>query len=110
MSPTTTRGTTYWVCIDCYYAHHGVAGYEADDREYVPDREPLSLIPEGSIVLTGLMWHEHSEECANHRTWPNEECECERTTFSKSSCDGCGSTLAGARESLTVFTLDDEEV
>jgi len=121
-------GTTYWVCIDCYMTHHGVAepcpciDKGEEKCKYLkdhPDCEPLSLIPAGSVVTDGLMWHEHHEQCPNHRArtmfsipevWPNEECDCEHITFSRSSCDGCGSTLAGSRESLTVWSADDEEV
>lgn len=105
MSITKGRtASTHWVCVDCYETHHGVR----EDWREPPDREPLNLIPEDAEVTAGLLWEEHDEDCPNRkaREWV-EECECEHVTFSWSSCEGCGSTLGGAREALTVWTKEE---
>lgn len=92
--------TTYWVCLDCYFTHHGVR-----EDETPPDCEPLSLIPEKAKVTAGLLLKEHAEDCPNRLAgcWDDVECDCERMTFTWSSCDGCGSHLGGSREALTVW-------
>lgn len=94
----TEYTTTYWVCVDCYETHHGVR----EDWRPAPDREPLNLIPEDAEVTTGLLWGEHAEDCPNRA-----ECDCEHDTFSWSPCDGCGSTLGGTRDALTVWEVSD---
>lgn len=96
--------TLYWVCVDCHLDHHGLR-----ESEEEPDRPTLSLIPEDAEVTAGMLWEEHEEECANRKAeeWV-EECDCERITFTWRSCDGCGSTLGGEREALTVWTLIEE--
>jgi hypothetical protein len=112
---TDTRETyTYWVCVDCYFAHHGVG-----DDDPAPDREPLALIDAGAEVTAGLLSAEH--DCAKGAAHvhfdgdddmiaryfrmfleaDDDDCGCERREFSWSRCDGCGSHLGGAREALT---------
>ena len=64
-----------WVCVDCYFTHHGV------NETVAPDREPLSLV-ENAAALTD---------------WTDSETGEGIDAFSWSSCDGCGSTLGGDR-------------
>lgn len=98
---TAKAPTTAWVCVDCYEVHHGV---REEGRE-APDREPLNLIPEDAEVTAGLLWEEHSDDCPNRRAEQSiVECDCEQITFTWAACHGCGSTLGGAREALTIWT------
>ncbi len=81
-----------WVCVDCYFAHH-YGAHEHDGEwfagdSYTPaDREPLGK-------LAGC-------ELADNT---NSETEEGMDTFSRSPCDGCGSTLGGARYRLAVWS------
>lgn len=102
----TTDRYPYWVCTDCYYAHHGLD----DDDEHSPDREPLGLVPEEAEVYD---W-----TCSNHfygqDVTPDngDATTCDHcgglgwengiTEFTWSSCDGCGSHLGGSRHRLAV--------
>lgn len=54
----------------------------------------------------GVMAHWHELETQADR---GGDCECEQVTFSHTSCDVCGSHLAGAREAV-VFWLQDDPV
>lgn len=94
---------TYWVCVDCYETHHGVR----EEWRDAPELEPLGLIPDTAEVTAGLVADEHAPDCPNigpAGEWiGGDECECERVEFTWSRCDGCGSTLGGAREALTVW-------
>lgn len=76
-----------WVCVDCYFEHHGLL---EDDAE--PDREPLCLLNGVHVAAGGA--------CEDSR---HEDCDCDRREFSWSPCEGCGSTLGGAREALTIW-------
>lgn len=87
------------VCIDCYFAHHGVL----EDRPV--DRVPLSLIDADVEVTSGMLFEHH--ECGRENGEDIGECECEQVTFSWAHCDGCGSTLAGAREYMTIWLPKD---
>lgn len=94
--------TLLWVCTDCYLTHHG---YDEHELGTTPDREPLSLIPDDAEVTAGMLAEEH--ECAKREDYEahrDEECECEQLTFTWSACDGCGSTLGGSRDALTMWT------
>lgn len=90
-----------WVCVDCYETHHGVR----EDHNEPPDREPLNLIPADADVTGGMFWEQHEPDCEHAKSRGDDggECECERQTFSWRPCQGCGSTLGGAREALTVW-------
>jgi hypothetical protein len=105
MTTEPRESLTLWVCLDCYYAHHGLE----DESGHTPYREPLSLVGDGDLSA-GMVWDEH--ECSNAvdiDPWAGPvECECEHVTFSWSHCDGCGSTLGGAREALTYWPTADE--
>jgi len=98
-----TAGTclgTIWVCLDCMLVH---ANGECGEN---PDRPPLGEIPFGCTLTMGLLAEEHAETCQVRITgsWPeNYECDCETNTFSTSSCDGCGSVLAGERHAMALW-------
>lgn len=69
------------VCEDCYLA---AAGYTAEELGYTPEVEPLSRVEQPFLSVVP-----HDEE-------KDED-------FSASPCEGCGSTLAGARHSVAVL-------
>ena len=95
MSTTTARGTI-WVCVDCYFAHHGIP---LDDSE--PDVTPWALWDDSTAEFTaGMEASLHGDSDCD----PDGECECEQLTFAWSPCEGCGSTLGGAREAMTWWT------
>ncbi len=78
------------VCIDCYFAHHyGAHEHDgqwfAGDSDTPSDREPLNRL--GDETATDNTDSETGEGI---------------TTFSWSSCDGCGSGLGGERYRLAV--------
>lgn len=98
--------TTYWVCVDCYAVQTGT-NEDWELQNIRPDREPLSRIPETATVTEGLLSEEHDEGCPNRPEWVGDECYCERREFTWAPCDGCGSTLGGSREALTVWTRED---
>lgn len=89
---------TIWVCVDCIHVHANGECAEGADRE------PLALL-DGMDVTMGLMREEHACTDEQGRTAHDrgEECECETTDFSWTSCDGCGSTLGGERHAMTVW-------
>jgi hypothetical protein len=93
----TPDSTVVWVCVDCYLTHHGLL-----TADYLGRPEPLSLL-DGLDVTSG---GPHGTGCPNvgpDGEWLGEDdCDCERMEFSWSPCHGCGSTLGGAREALTV--------
>lgn len=97
---------TIWVCVCCMLTH---AGGEccADETHGGDSIEPLSAIGDGFHVAMGMLWEEHEEDCLfrtmGHDAPGNYECECERNTFSRSQCEGCGSYLHGERHAMTLF-------
>lgn len=88
-----TDTDTVWVCVDCYYAHHGLS----DCGEVQPQSEPLALLSDADVTA-GLFYEQHDcdspEQCSG---------ECEVQEFSWSRCEGCGSRLGGSRHALTVW-------
>ena len=95
--------TTYTirVCQDCYLTHH--YGYAAEDTEYVPDREPLALVPAGADITSGMLHSEHDPDCVDPESCGDDGEGCEHSTFSSRPCEGCGSRLGGTRDALTVW-------
>lgn len=101
-----------WVCIDCTCA---VVNWDDHPR---PDDAAGFLADEfAGLVTYGLMADEHSTYCD---VFPvlnaddedadelirgeydgSAECSCEVDDFSRRSCDGCGSHLAGYRHAFT---------
>lgn len=94
----TETATTYWVCEDCLMAQ---AGYDEHELGRAFECDPLNLIPADAVVTDGLLREEH--DCDGE-----PECDCETVDFSRSSCDGCGSHLAGSRYALTVWTREED--
>lgn len=101
MSTVTERSSTVWVCIDCYFAHHGIT---EDERGEPYPEGVLSQLDEYDDVTAGLLWTEHDSECANRLAgqWV-DECSCEQIEFTWAACHGCGSRPGGSREALTVW-------
>lgn len=97
---------TIWVCLNCMlHEANGECGSRHDD-EYGHDREPLSAIEAPYSVTLGMSVEAHHEECAVRITGEasdNEECDCDRDTFSTSQCEGCGSYLRGERHAMTLW-------
>jgi hypothetical protein len=86
---------TIWVCTDCMLVE---ANGECDPERPADLPEPLSAIGDGfSVTLGGA---DHSEWCTREA---DGECDCDRNTFSTSSCDGCGDSHHGERHALTLW-------
>lgn len=88
----TDYGTAY-VCTDCYFAHHyGATEHNgewfAGESDTPSDREPLALLA--------------AYDCADNT---DSETGAGIEEFSMSRCEGCGSTLGGARYRLALFTI-----
>jgi hypothetical protein len=94
---------TIWVCLCCLFAREGDGC--AGQHEHTD--EPWALIDsDPSVRVTaGMSWEEHAGDCANRRATHSriDDCDCERDSFSASSCDGCGSALAGERHAYTLW-------
>ncbi|OEJ24275.1 hypothetical protein AS594_07030 [Streptomyces agglomeratus] len=97
---------TIWVCTNCMMHHaNGECGCCHDDCNH-EGYEPLSAIEAPAHVAMGMATEEHSEDCQVRTTgeWTdNEECDCDRNTYSTSQCEGCGSYLHGERHAMTLF-------
>jgi hypothetical protein len=95
---------TIWVCQDCMLHHaNGECGSCHLDEGH--DREPLSLLDQSKIAM-GMLDEKH--DCIPDWDGSRIDCGCEVINFSMSSCDGCGSTLAGERHAFTLWFDDDE--
>lgn len=93
---SVTVHSEIWVCVDCMLVH---ANGECGES---PDCEPWSDVdPERFEVAMG---GEHEDGCTARAD--GEDCECERQTFSRSQCEGCGSWLAGERYLFTLFVRE----
>ena len=94
MNPLTA--TDILVCTDCYEdGEH--------DEPTTPDREPYGLLDPNAVVTDNT--------CSNHSGTDDETCEdcgCGGyedgvVDFSWSRCEGCGSTLGGARYRMALW-------
>jgi hypothetical protein len=98
---TKQESALIWVCICCMLIHaNGECGEDCHDKE------PWSAIGEEFEITMGLLAAEHADDCPVKITgdWQAvEECDCAINTFSHSSCDGCGSPLAGERHAFTIW-------
>jgi hypothetical protein len=74
----------------------------ADDSHGGDGIEPWSDVNAQFEITMGLLAEEHHEECQVRITggWL---VDCERREFSWSSCDGCGSSLAGSRYAFALW-------
>lgn len=96
---------TLWVCTNCIHHHANGECGDCHNEDGHEGGEPLSLL--SNHVTMGMLNSEHHEECEVRITdeWTNnEECDCDRDTFSKSSCDGCGSDYRGERHAMTEWS------
>jgi hypothetical protein len=95
--------STIHVCVDCHTVYH-----HAEDN---PDRpadlpETWSDVPADRFDVTdGILREAHHATCSNRcpHTAGVVECDCAHDGFSSSSCDGCGSWLAGERFAYTLW-------
>lgn len=88
---------TIWVCTCCALEHAN--GECCPDEDHGGDGvAPWSAVDDRYRVYMGLSREEHDEGCV-----PDDECDCERREFSSSSCDGCGSYLAGSRYAFGLY-------
>jgi hypothetical protein len=98
MTATQWETVRLSVCPDCLATDaNGVA---SDDPDYVPDRVPLALLPDGYVGM-------NSPRCVNGCDgWYDESCaECEALAepyFSWHPCEACGSTLGGDRYDVEI--------
>lgn len=95
--PTVVPGGLIWVCVDCYLTHHG---YDEHELGYKPDSEPWALWTEVADITSG-----GACDCPEGE---DEDLECDHVTFSWIACDGCGSTLGGAREAMTYWIQSED--
>jgi hypothetical protein len=107
----------YWACDNCLFAHaNGVdLRYESDhgmdydpETNPSPEPEPWSLLKPGQHPALGMTVDAHDcEKNPEHEGYDESadafDCDCETYELSRSSCDGCGNTLHGARHAVTVF-------
>jgi hypothetical protein len=82
------------VCMDCMLTDQQGGDYDNAPQQGQP--EPWALMSgrynAGQLVM-GTENHNESEE----------NCECDRETFSSARCGGCGTYLAGERFSYVIF-------
>lgn len=84
---------TLWVCLTCYRRHL----YPADEAG------GLTLVDDPRLLSAGLFWSEHFVDCENRAADEQvTECGCERITYSRCRCDGCGGWEEGERFALTL--------
>lgn len=132
MIPTHKHIVAIHVCTDCYFTHHNGAHEDPDkpgvwyagDSDEPCDRKPLSEIPDGRDITDWTDSDLSHDVVAYQRdnmplrrldTLTPHELEelsdlIDRIVlgdgideFSRSSCDGCGSTLGGARYRLALW-------
>lgn len=90
------------VCADCYLAAaNGANSVEFGSAELMTDWRTgwdAAVLRHGAPLEAECVNDEHER---NH--WGEPSCHYD-TTFSKSPCEWCGSTLAGDRHCAAVFT------
>jgi hypothetical protein len=92
----TTELTHVEVCVDCYFAHHyGMHEHEgkwyAGESDVPCDQEPLAFLGDAPTY-----------DATNSETGEGIE------NFRWTRCEGCGSTLGGARYRLAVDLRKEE--
>lgn len=104
-----------WICTDCLVmlangerAERDPCGECGQSDGWLCDvgrGEPLSRVADGELWTLGLVDDEH--ECGvPYDAEPARECGCEGREFSRSWCDGCGTSLAGARYAATAWSVE----
>lgn len=90
-SPAITYVTpqgVLWVCVDCMIK----AVNDEEPTDPTPG-EPTPWAREADTIVTfGSAGHDHE---------PTDDCDCDTIDFATSTCDGCGSRLAGTRHAFT---------
>lgn len=98
-------GGALWVCQCCMLAHAN--GECCPDEDHGGDGiQPWAAWDDRHHATMGLLAEEHHGECpvnieGSHNAV--EECDCERTHFTWSRCDGCNSFLGGERWAFTMW-------
>lgn len=86
-------------CTDCFVAYvNGDETGNSDDwnkAQYIATCEEWNLTP-------GHLHDGDFSDCVHVGESCEDDCDCTRDEFSQSTCDLCGSTLAGAREAVTM--------
>lgn len=112
----TRTGYTIWVCHDCTMM------LANGERMEGADREPLGLLTAADVTL-GMLADEHHDDCDLRNSYAARETEnlfglperteihecnleCEVNGFSWQPCEGCGSTLGGDRDAVTVWEVE----
>lgn len=95
-------GRTVWICEACFLTHEGrVAGILGDDFAL----PPLGLIGPDTTIVAGTLASEH--ECEDR--WIGHRavigCGEEEHDYATDSCEGCGSSEAGRRYAVTLWSL-----
>ena len=92
------------VCTDCLIAiANGDLPHEWTEKEIADWRDRVEKQNEGVEDVTLGHFHD-SDRCYHQGKECEDDCDCERTEFSNSPCDNCGSFLAGSRDDA-VFWL-----
>jgi hypothetical protein len=98
---------TLWVCVNCIMHHaNGECGdcHNSDGHE---GGEPLNRVDYRNSTA-GMPSSEHDEQCLRFLMGSDApgdyECDCERITFSTSTCQGCGSEFHGERHAMTEWS------
>lgn len=94
-----------WCCTDCIMLlANGETSPEWTEEEETEFLERFNRNPAGSVTI-GIVRAEHECLDENGQTASDlgGECFCEQMSFSSSSCDVCGSTLAGDRHAVTFW-------
>lgn len=97
---------TIWVCQDCML-HHANGDCGACHTDEGHDREPMGLTHPSEVTM-GMLQEQH--DCIQDHDGSAIDCGCEIRNFSWSSCEGCGSTLAGERHAMTLWFNVEESV
>lgn len=87
-----------WVC-QCCMLEHGNGECCADDSHGGDGVAPWSAFDFARFSVTmGLLRKYHEGGCL-----ADEDCDCERESFGRWPCSGCGSGLAGERFAFTMW-------
>lgn len=109
---------TIWVCTCCMITHaNGGPCCEDNERAHTPARDERGRFTGGTVlgdsypwakvdfrrfdVAMGLTAEEH--QCMDDSGIRPDECDCERDTFSRAQCDGCGTYLHGERHAFRLW-------
>lgn len=86
------------LCIDCVYL---IANGECDPDVQDEVSDALAKTQQGGHITLGTIHDDMGVRGEDH-----EECECDETWFSWSSCDGCNRHLGGERHHAVYWPND----